>query len=434
MAKNNNVLVAQSGGPSPVINNSLRGVIEACRSYPSVFGEIYAGWHGIEGILQEELIDISAQPQREIDLLATTPATGAIGTCRYKLTEERQEDFDRIIEVFKAHNIGYFFYIGGNDSMDTANKLSELAAKKHLDLVVVGIPKTVDNDVGDQEFKILDHTPGYGSIARYWAYTIQNANQESMGCNTHNPVIVMEAMGNETGFIPAAARLGDPNREMPLHIYLPESKFTLEEIGDTVNDELKKSGRCIVVVSEGQDVGDIGASRDSFGHINYGAAETTASQAVINYLNSKNMSIYGPAWGNMPGLEQRMVSVLASNVDHKEAFEVGKHAVEIAIKDGSGWMSTIVRKPVRKPGDVYGVYYDKVLLPEVANYIRYIPQDWITEDRLDLTDDFIKYAQPLIGDSWVDVPLENGLQRFARFKKVFAEKRCKPYIPILYRQ
>ncbi|MHB0946606.1 MAG: diphosphate--fructose-6-phosphate 1-phosphotransferase [Sedimentisphaerales bacterium] len=424
-----NVLVAQSGGPSPVINNSLRGVIEGCRAYPSKFGNVYGGKHGIEGVLQEELVDISAQPQKEIDLLATTPAAGAIGTCRYKLSENRQEDFERVIEVFKAHNIGYFFYIGGNDSMDTANKISNLAKKRQLDLIVVGIPKTVDNDVGDQEFKFLDHTPGYGSVARYWAYTIQNANQESMGCCTHNPVIVLEAMGNETGFIPAAARLGDPNREMPLHIYLPESHFTLEEIADTVREELGRSGRCIVVLSEGQKVGDIGASRDCFGHINYGAAQITASQAVINYLNSKNLSIYGPAWGNVSGLEQRMVSVLASTVDLDEAFNVGKHAIEVALKDGTGYMATIIRQP----GNTYRAGYDKVELPKVANFVRQIPQSWIAKNRYDVTDDFVKYARPLIGEDWVKVPLENGIQRFARFKKIFAEKRCKQYVPQMYR-
>lgn len=255
MKKNNNVLIAQSGGPTPVINNSLRGVIEACRDYPSEFGKIYAGWHGVEGVLKEELIDISAQDQKEIDLLATTPSAGAIGTCRYKLTEDCAEDYERIIEVLRAHDIGYFFYIGGNDSMDTANKLSILAKEKDLDLTVVGVPKTIDNDVGNQDFGFLDHTPGYGSVARYWAYLIQNANQESLGCCTHNPVIVLEAMGRDTGFIPAAARLGDPNREIPLQIYMPESKYTLEQIADNVNDELKQSRRCIVVVNRGQDFG-----------------------------------------------------------------------------------------------------------------------------------------------------------------------------------
>ncbi|RKY90832.1 6-phosphofructokinase, partial [candidate division KSB1 bacterium] len=179
MAKLKNVVVAQSGGPSPVINNSLRGVIDSCKRFPEIFGTIYAGYHGIEGILREELLDLSAQPEEEIALLRTTPAAGAIGTCRYKLKSTQQEDFERVVEVFKAHDVGYFFYIGGNDSMDTANKVSILARKRGLDLVAVGVPKTIDNDVGDSEFKLIDHTPGYGSVARYWAYNIQNANEEN---------------------------------------------------------------------------------------------------------------------------------------------------------------------------------------------------------------------------------------------------------------
>jgi 6-phosphofructokinase len=428
MAKN--ALVAQSGGPSPVINNSLRGVIEACRAYPSQFGKVYGGWHGIEGVLQEELVDISAQPQKEIDLLAVTPSAGAIGTCRYKLKESQHEDFERIIEVFKAHDIGYFFYIGGNDSMDTAHKVSNLAKQRNLDLIVVGIPKTVDNDVGDQEFKLLDHTPGYGSVARYWAYTIQNANQESLGCCTHNPVIVLQGMGRKTGFIPAAARLGDPNREIPLHIYLPESKLTLDDLRDNVYDEVRRSRRCIVVVSEGFDVGSLGEQRDRFGHIDYNASQTTVSQIVINYLNSKKFSIYGPAWGNVTGLEQRMVSIYASTVDLKEAYEVAHHAIEVALKDGTGYMSTILRKP----GDTYQAYYDKVPLNVVANADRQIPQHWLAKNRHDVTDDFVKYAKPLIGEEWVKTPLENGLQRFARFQKIFAPKKCKEYVPETYRQ
>ncbi len=429
MGENKNVVVAQSGGPTPVINNSLRGVIEACRDYPSKFGEIYGGWHGIEGVLQEELIEISAQPQKEIDLLAITPAAGAIGTCRYKLSEDRQEDFERVIEVFKAHNIGYFFYIGGNDSMDTANKLSNLAEERGLDLTVVGVPKTVDNDVGDQEMTYCDHTPGYGSIARHWAYTIQNANQESIGCCTHNPIIVMEAMGRGTGFIPAAVRLGDPNREMPLLIVMPEKKIPIEQIADTVSDKLKQHGRCIVVMNAGQHFEPSGG-KDAFGHPD-GLTVSGRTQGLFltKYLSSKNLSKYGPALCNAWGIEQRMVSALASKVDREEAFLVARHAVEIAIKDGTGWMSTIERKP----GDTYQAYYDKVSLPKVANSIREVPKEWITENGYDVTDDFVKYARPLIGEEWAEVPLEGGIQRFAHFKKVFAEKRCAAYVPMMYR-
>lgn len=429
MKKNENVLVAQSGGPTPVINNSLRGVIETCRAYPSKFGKIYAGWHGVEGILQEELIDISAQPQKEIDLLATTPAAGAIGTCRYKLSEDRMEDFERVIEVLKAHNIGYFFYNGGNDSMDTANKVSLLAKERNLDLTVVGIPKTVDNDLGDQEMTYCDHTPGYGSIARHWANIIQNANEENMGCCTHNPIIVMEAMGRGTGFIPAAVRLGDPNREMPLLIVMPEKKITLEQIADRVSDKLKQGGRCIVVINAGQEFEPYGG-KDAFGHPD-GFTVSGRSQGLVvsRYLNSKKLSKYGPVFSCAFSLEQRMASVLASKVDREEAFLVARHAVEIALKEGTGWMSTIERKP----GDIYQAYYDKVALNVIANSVREVPNDWITKDGFDVTDDFVKYAKPLIGDEWAGVPLEGGVQRFARFKKVFAEKRCKEYVPMMYR-
>jgi ATP-dependent phosphofructokinase / diphosphate-dependent phosphofructokinase len=224
MAKN--VIVAQSGGPSPVINNSLRGIVEACRMFPAEFGKVYAGWHGIEGVLKEELLDLSSQPEEEISLLRTTPAAGSIGTCRYKLKDNQDKDFDRVIDVFRAHDIGYFFYIGGNDSQHTAFRVSELARERGLGLVATGVPKTIDNDVGDSEFKLIDHTPGYGSVARYWSHIIQNANEENMGSSPADPVLVIQAMGRKIGFIPAAARLADPDRKMPLQIYLTESGVT----------------------------------------------------------------------------------------------------------------------------------------------------------------------------------------------------------------
>jgi 6-phosphofructokinase 1 len=211
-----NVVIAQSGGPTSVINSSLLGVIEACRNYPERFGRTYAAYHGIEGVLKEELLDLSAQSEQELKLLRITPAAGAIGTCRYKIKSEQTEDLERIVEVFRVHEIGFFFYIGGNDSMDTAQRVSELAQESGLDLVCVGVPKTIDNDLGDQAFKLIDHTPGYGSTARYWAHMIQNLNEENRGSCRSDPVLVVQAMGRRIGFIPAAARFADPDREMPL--------------------------------------------------------------------------------------------------------------------------------------------------------------------------------------------------------------------------
>src|SRR5262249_54637151 len=209
------------------------------------------------------------------------------------------------VDVLAAHDVGYFFYIGGNDSMDTANKVAKLASDRGLDLVAIGVPKTIDNDVGDSEFKLIDHTPGYGSVARYWMCMVQNANEESAGSCPADPVLVMQAMGRKIGFIPAASRLADPHREMPLQIYLAESKVSLDELTDRVNDQLKRDGRCMVVISEGFDVGSFGQRRDSFGHVQFSSSETTVAQIVVNHLNTVGLKARGSARGNVSGTDQR---------------------------------------------------------------------------------------------------------------------------------
>ncbi len=429
MPRNKNVVIAQSGGPSPVINNSLRGIIETCRMFPDRFAKIYGGWHGIEGILKEYLLDLSAQPEEEISLLRTTPAAGSIGTCRYKLKAKQEEDFERVIRVFEAHRVGYFFYTGGNDSMDTANKISKLAAERGVELIAVGVSKTIDNDVGDSEFKLIDHTPGYGSVARYWANIIQNINEENNGASPSDPVLILQVMGRKIGYIPAAARLADPSREMPLQIYMPESGVTLDEMTDRINDELQRSGRVIVVVSEGFDVGNIGALKDSFGHTEFSASMFSAQQVVVNHLNKVGLRARGSARGQISGTDQRDTMIYASTVDLDEAYKVGQNAVVIAMEHGSGYMSTILRRP----GLVYNIDLDKAPLELVANSEREFPKQWIAENRIDVTDDFVRYARPLIGEDWVSVPLVNGRQRFTRFAKIFAEKKLAEYIPQAYR-
>ena len=420
-----NVLVAQSGGPSAVINNSIRGVAEACRDYPDVFGCVYGAWHGIEGVLKEELLNISAQDSREVALLASTPAAGAIGTCRYKLHQSQTEDFDRVISVLRAHDIGYFFYAGGIDSMDTANKIAKVAAAQGFDLAATGVPKSINNDLGDPDFKLVDHSPGYGSTARYWAANMLGANEENAGSCSSDPVLVLQAMGRLTGFIPAAARLADPERRLPIQIYLTEAGVTLPEMADRVNEELLRSGRCIVVVSEGFDVGDIGAPKDPFGHPLFGAGERTAQQVIVSYLNSVGLKAAGNARGQTLGTDQRHSAPLASVVDLEEAYLSGRHAVEIARTMGNGFMATIQREP----GEGYRARYDKVPLDVVANKVRFFPKEWIAPNRIDVSDAFVSYARPLIGETWALVPLHNGLPRFARFEPIFAEKKCGPYVP-----
>jgi 6-phosphofructokinase 1 len=424
-----NVIVAQSGGPSPVINSTLRGIIETCKMFPSSFGKVYGGWHGIEGVLKEELIDLSAQRDEEIALLRNTPAAGSIGTCRYKLKDHQQEDFKRVMEVFKAHNIGYFFYIGGNDSQHTAFKVSEMARESGIELVAVGVPKTIDNDVGDSEFKLIDHTPGYGSVARYWSHIIQNANEENLGSSPADPVLVIQAMGRRIGYIPAASRLADPERKIPLQIYMAESKVGLEQLADNVNDQLKSDGRCIVVISEGFEVGDIGEVRDAFGHTSFGSSQISVFQSVVNYLNQNGLKTRGAARGQVMGTDQRHTTAFASIVDLDEAYKVGQKAVEIAIRDGNGWMATILREP----GFIYNVRYDKVLLEKVALSERTFPEKWILPNRFDVSDEFLDYVRPLIGEDWPSVPMINGRQRFTKLEMIFANRKLQAYAPQAFR-
>jgi ATP-dependent phosphofructokinase / diphosphate-dependent phosphofructokinase len=425
-----NVVVAQSGGPTCVINNSLRGIVETCRRDPGTFGTLYAGHFGIEGILKENLLDLSATPEEEIALLRTSPAAGGIGTCRYKLKKGQDLDFERVVDVFKAHDIGYFFYIGGNDSQDTAHKVSKFAADRGLDLVATGVPKTIDNDLGDPEFTLLDHSPGYGSVARYYAHYLRQANEENAGSAPADPVLVIQAMGRKIGFIPAAARLADPERKLPIQIYLTESGLTLPQLGENVIRQLESDGRCIVVVSEGFDVGDLGTVRDNFGHVQFSSSQQTVAQMVVNYLNTLKFPVPGKARGQVPGTDQRNAIAYASVVDLDEAYAVGCHAVGVARSEGNGWMATILRDRNRAG---YSVHYDKVPLETVANSERFFPRAWIASSRLDVTDAFLDYAQPLVGEDWVSVPTVKGLPRFARITPKFAPRKLPAYVPQTYR-
>jgi 6-phosphofructokinase len=432
VAQPKNMIVAQSGGPSPVINNTLRGIIETARDLSEI-GTVYGGWHGIEGILKEELLNLSEQCPQEIGLLRTTPAAGSIGTCRYKLKDNQNEDFDRLMEVFKAHNVGYFCYIGGNDSMHTAYTVAELARKRGLDIVGVGGPKTIDNDVGDSEFKLVDHTPGYGSTARYWAHYVQMANEENNGSCPADPVLVMQAMGRKIGYIPAAARLADPKRELPLQIYLAERKVNIEQIYENVNKSLKEHGRAMLVVSEGLEIEGLEIPeefkvRDSFGHVMLSSSKITVAQMLTNALNDKSkfkLAVKGAARCNVPGTDQRHSMAYASTVDLDEAWYVGQKAALLAAKGEHGYMATILRANWEN----YQAVYDKAPLAEVAEKDRKFPSEWITACGTDVTDEFLRYARPLIGNDMVTLPVIDGRLRLAKFKPIFADQKLAKYVP-----
>jgi len=428
-----NALVALGGGPSPVINASLLGVVEACMSFDDI-GEIYGALHGIEGVLNEELVRLDTQEPAQLGKLRYTPSSGAIGTCRYKLgkDEKAQEDYARILEVLAAHDVGYFIYIGGNDSMDTAQKVSDLAIEKGVGLVCAGVPKTIDNDLGDEERTLIDHTPGFGSAARYWASVIADAEQENRGMYVSEPVSVYQAMGRKAGFITAAARLADPQRQWPLQMYFAETGRDIEWLYENVRRCLKEHGRAIVVVSEGFDVGDLREARDGFGHIEYGASDDTAMQAVVSFLNRRGMPVRGNATGQIPGVMQRSTGFYRSEVDEREAYEAGRHAVKVAVEEGTGYMATILRDYSAKG---YSIYYDKVPMNVIANSARGLPAEWIAENGTDVTDAYIDYAMPLIGDEPRPIPTVSpgGMPDFARLDLGMIEKKCKDYLPVNFR-
>ena len=431
-----NAVIAQSGGPTSVINSTVKGAVDVLMESKKV-NQILGAKMGILGVLKEELIDISAQDKYQIKLLSQTPSAGTLGSCRYKIKSD--EDLNRIVEVFKAHNVGYFFYCGGNDSMDTANKVSISAGEQGLDLIAVGMPKTIDNDVGgalqsDGTFAICDHDPGYGSVARNLAINILEANEENKASYTSDPVLVITVMGRKIGFIPAAARLADPKREMPLQIFLPEAlsrddrKSNLEFITESVNNQLKKSERCIVVIGEGVNLGDLSILKDSFGHAQFSASGSTVGKLLINYLNGQDkkdkqgrsksrLLVPGIARSENPGTRQRREVAYVSEVDNQEAYQVGSYSAKLALEGQNGYMATIIRNP----GENYKVKYDKIPLDVVANSEREFPKEWIAPNKTDVTDDFIRWAMQLIG---------GPLPEFTRFKDIYVSKRCDEYIPV----
>jgi 6-phosphofructokinase len=413
-----NAVVAQSGGPTAVINSTVQGLLDTLRSDAGV-DRVYGARMGILGVLRNDLIDLTAQPPEQVRLLGQTPSAGPIGSCRYKLAGKggpHTEDYERIIDVFRAHHVGMFFYIGGNDSMDTANRVSDLARDSGLDLCAVGCAKTVDNDVGgglqaDGTFAICDHNPGYGSVARYWAMNVLEANEENKASYTSDPVLIMQAMGRKIGFITAAARLADPTRSMPLLIFVPEAldkddpAANLALACERVNLVLAQAGRCMVVLTEGANLGDVGILRDSFGHAQFSACRTTAAHLLMNHLNGADhtddagraksrLSVPGIARVDVPGTIQRRDITRASRVDLEEAYQVGARAAALALQGRTGVMATIERLP----GDEYSVRYGHVPLTTVANAERAFPAEWIGEDRADVTDEFVRWCAPLIGD------------------------------------
>ena len=374
-----NMLIAQGGGPTPVINSSLLGAVREAKRHPEAIETIYGARYGAEGILAGDLIDLGAVPTEKLDLLARTPAS-AIGSCRRKLTDA---DYPAVLECFKKFNIRYFFYNGGNDSMDTCNKVYNLAVESGYELHVIGIPKTIDNDLA-----VTDHCPGFGSAAKYAAASALELAQDAAALPIH--VVVMEMMGRNAGWITAASALFTGLMPCEHLVYLPETDFDKDEFLAAVKEKWAKGRGLLVTVSEGihyaggAPVADSGIV-DGFGHKVPGGAAQTLSDMIMNELGLKSRS-------EKPGLLGRTSVALMSEVDRDEAELAGATAVRAAVEGETGYMVGFrtEREPEYKSETIL------VPLAEVANAEKTFPLEWITPGGV--TDEFRSYCLPLIGE------------------------------------
>ena len=413
MAKKN-AFYAQSGGVTAVINASACGVIEACREHRDKIGTLYAGQNGIIGALQENLIDTSKETPTSIKALKHTPG-GAFGSCRYKMKDlkESTAEYERLVEVFKAHNIGYFFYNGGGDSADTCLKVSQISAKMGYPIQAIYIPKTIDNDL-----PFTDCSPGFGSVAKYVAVSTKEASLDiaSMAASS-TKIFILEVMGRHAGWIAASGGLAASEAgDAPHIIIFPEIPFVREEFIAKVEKTVAEKGFCVVVASEGASYAD-GAlisgslNKDAFGHQQLGGVAPTLASMVKHSLGYK----YHYA---LADYLQRSARHLASKTDVEQAYAVGRSAVEKAIAGKAGIMVTIERGQGKK----FSWSLGEASLARVANVEKKMPRSFITKDGFGITQKARDYLQPLImGEDYP--PYKDGIPQYPKLKKVLAPKK-----------
>ena len=410
-------VVAQSGGPTAVINASAAGVVQAVLANPKTFTGIYGAENGILGVLNEELFDFAAETPAEIERLKRSPSS-LLGSCRHKLKslEADRTDYERILKVFQAHDVRYFFYIGGNDSMDTASKLGQLANRIDYELACVGVPKTIDNDLA-----CTDHCPGYGSVVKFNATAVMEAGLDTYALYTHDTCTVHEVMGRNAGWIAAGTGLARRHDDDAPHlILLPEVPFEEAKFIDAVKQCLDKYKRCFVACGEGvktadgKYLGEAGGqfSKDSFGHTQLGGAANAVRWIIEDKVGVK-------ARTNRAGTAQRVARHFASATDSAEAYLVGQKAVEAAVASVHGKMVTLERTG----NDPYAATTGLANLDDVANGEKPVPSEFIREDGFGVTEAFLDYVRPLVaGQAEVEIG-PDGLPVYARLAKQMVDKR-----------
>ena len=416
MSTKKNAFYAQSGGVTAVINASACGVIETARKHKDKIGKVYAGRNGIIGALTEDLIDTSKESAKAIAALRSTPS-GAFGSCRFKLKslEQNQREYERLIEVFKAHNIGYFFYNGGGDSADTCYKVSQLSEKMGYPVQAIHVPKTVDNDL-----PITDCCPGFGSVAKYIAISTLEASYDVRSmAKTSTKVFVLEVMGRHAGWIAAAGGLAEA-QGIPVVILFPEIEFDQQKFLAKVEAMVKQHGYCTVVVSEGCHWPDgrflaEQGSKDAFGHAQLGGAAPVVANMV------KEAFGYKFHWAVADYL-QRAARHVASKTDVEQAYALGKAAVELALKGHNAVMPAIQRVS-DKP---YKWKIATAPLAKVANVEKFMPRNFISKDGYGITDKCRAYLTPLIKGE--DYPTyKDGLPQYVQLKNVALPKKLPEF-------
>ncbi|EGK72280.1 Pyrophosphate-dependent phosphofructokinase [Methyloversatilis universalis FAM5] len=413
-----NLFYAQSGGVTAVINTTACGVIQAAREHGDVIGKVFAGRNGILGALHEDLIDTSLESDAAIAALRHTPG-GAFGSCRYKLKglEESRAQYERLIEVFRAHDIRWFLYNGGNDSMDTAWKVSQIAEKLHYPLTCVGIPKTVDNDLVE-----TDNCPGFGSVAKYVAVSMMEAGLDVASmARTSTKIFVMEVMGRHAGWITAAAGLAARTPAEAPHILLfPEIPFDEAAFLARVDACVREHDFCAIAVSEGLRGSDgrllaESGTRDAFGHAQLGGVGQQIAELIKTKLGHKYH------WA-LPDYLQRSGRHIASGTDAQQAYALGRRAVELAIEGRNAVMPAIVRLS----DTPYAWKIDVAQLQDVANREKMMPRHFISDDGFGITDACRKYLQPLIeGEDYP--PYVNGLPAYVSLKNESVPRTLPPF-------
>jgi len=412
-----NAFYAQSGGVTAVINASAAGVINTAALFPEKIGQVYAGQNGILGALREELIDISRESEASIQGLMTTPS-GAFGSCRYKLKgiDENRAEYERLIEVFKAHNIRYFFYNGGGDSADTCQKVSEIGERLGFPLQAIHVPKTIDNDL-----PFTDNCPGFGSVAKYVALSTREAAFDIASmCATSTKVFILEVMGRHAGWIAGAAGLASRSEAEAPHIILfPEIAFEEERFLAKVKETVEKFGFCVIVASEGTQTADGqllsgSTSRDAFGHVQLGGLAPKLANIIKQALG------YKYHWAVADYL-QRAARHIASKTDLEQAYSLGEAAVNLAMAGNNALMPTIVRVS----DEPYEWKVGTAPLDEVANQEKMMPGSFFSDDGFGITEEARRYFQPLImGEAYPNY--QDGLPHYVTLDRHLAPKKLPP--------